>query len=210
MRVERDSRLNLIFIGRSGSGKGTQADLMEKFLKNRDGEGSVFRVYPGKHFRRLISNYPNTETGKFLDAKMVKAGNKSPDFLTAWVWAQEFIFNVKPNQHVIFDGTPRTLIEAKILDELLDFYERKNVKPILIGLSPEEAKKRLLLRGREDDTERQIKNRLLFYEKHVVPVIRYYRYEKNKNKLFIINGNIGEPELIHEKVLKAIGLVGFE
>jgi len=205
VRKIRDSRLNLIFIGRSGSGKGTQAELMKKFLEEHHGEGSVFSIYPGEHFRQLILNHPIIETSKFLDEKMVKAGNKSPDFLTIWIWAQELIFNLKANQHLVFDGSPRTLLEAKILDEVFDFFDRKEVKPVLIDTSPEEAKKRMLKRGRKDDSEEQIHNRLAYYEKHVIPVIEYYLNESG-NKLTMIDGNSRDPILIHKNILQVLDL----
>ncbi len=70
----------------------------------------------------------------------MKGGNKAPDFIAIWAWAKELIYSAKPNQHIIFDGSPRTPLEAKALDEALEFYERKNVKPILIDVSQEEAR----------------------------------------------------------------------
>ncbi len=203
-RKIKDSRLNLIFIGKSGAGKGTQAGLMKEFLEKRDNEGSVFYIYTGEHLRSLIKNNPDLETSKLVDEKVMKGGNKAPDFIAIWAWAKELIYSAKPFQHIIFDGSPRTPLEVKALDEALEFYERKNVKPILIDVSPEEARLRMLKRGRKDDTEKQIKNRLAYYEKYVVPAIEYYRNE-SKNGLIVIDGNSHDIIAIHINILVALG-----
>lgn len=203
-RKIRDSRLNLIFIGRSGAGKGTQAGLMKEFLEKRDGKESVFYIYTGEHLRALIKNNPDLETSKFVDEKVMKGGNKAPDFMAIWVWAKELIYNAGTNQHIIFDGSPRTPLEAKALDEALEFYERKNVRPIFLNVTSKEARERMLKRDRKDDTEEQIKNRLAYYEKYVAPAVEYYRYE-SKNKLFVINGNSHNIAVIHRDILAALG-----
>ncbi len=144
---------------------------MKEFLEKRDGKGSVFYLSTGEHMRNLIKERPELEISIFLDKKIMATGEKAPDFLTVWVWAKELIYNAKSNQHIIFDGTPRTLLEAKVLDEAFEFYERKNVKPILVDVSPEEVRKRMLERRRSDDTEEQIKHRVAYYERLVVPAV---------------------------------------
>ncbi len=197
--------LNFVLIGRSGSGKGTQAELVKEFLEKRDGKGTVFYLSTGEHMRTLIKERPELETSEFLDKKIMALGNKAPDFLTIWIWAKELIYNIKSNQHIIFDGTPRTLLEARTLDEALEFYERENVKPILVDISPEEARERLLKRGRGDDAEEQIRNRLAYYEKRVAPAVEYYRKE-SKNKLIVVDGNSHDVNLIHRNILVAAGL----
>ena len=200
-----DLRLNLVFIGRSGSGKGTQATLMKEFLEKRDGNGSVFYVYAGEIFRTLIKNQPRLEVSALLDAKVMKKGDKAPDFSAIWAWGNEFIYRLNKDQHIIVDGSPRTILEAKALDECLEFLDRENVFPILVGVSAEEVKQRMLLRGRQDDNEEQIKNRIFYYEKYVVPAIEYYSHE-SKNKLIVIDGNPHDVNLIHHSLLKALNL----
>lgn len=198
-----DSRLNLIFIGRSGCGKGTQAGLMREYLEKRDGKGSILYINTGEHLRNL-TKMPMFETGKLVNKKVMEAGNKAPDFLAIWIWAKELIYSAKSHQHIIFDGCPRTPLEAKAMDEALEFYERKNVKPILLDVSPEEVRERLLKRGRGDDTEEQIRNRLAYYEKRVVLAVEYYRKE-SKNKLIVVDANLHDIIVIHKNILAALG-----
>ncbi len=177
---------------------------MKEFLEKRDGKGSVFYLSTGEHMRNLIKERPELEISIFLDKKIMATGEKAPDFLTVWVWAKELIYNAKSNQHIIFDGTPRTLLEAKVLDEAFEFYERKNVKPILVDVSPEEVRKRMLERRRSDDTEEQIKHRVAYYERLVVPAVEYYRKESS-NKLIQVDGNPHDVNLIYENILKELG-----
>lgn len=200
-----DSRINLIFIGRSGSGKGTQATLMREFLEKRDGPNSVFYMYTGEHLRKLISEKPELAISHFLDVKVMDAGQKAPDFTAIWAWAKEFIYSLKSTQHLVVDGSPRTSLEAKALDEFFEFCERENVKPILVDVSADEVRDRMLKRKRKDDTEEQIKNRIAYYEKYVVPTLDYYR-DGSKNKLIEIDGNPHDVNLIHKNILKALNL----
>ncbi len=200
-----DSRLNLIFIGRSGSGKGTQAALMKEYLEKHDGNGSVFYVYTGEIFRTLIKNQPTLEVSMLLDTKVMKKGDKAPDFSAIWAWGNEFIYRLNKTQHIIVDGSPRTILEAKALDECLKFLDRENVFPILIDVSSKEVKARMLARKRADDTEEQIANRVAYYEKYVAPAVEYYSKE-SKNKLIVVDGNPHDVNLIHRNILKALNL----
>ncbi len=205
MDKTKDIRLNLIFIGRSGSGKGTQAALTKEYLEKRDGIGSVFYVYTGEIFRTLIKNQPTLEASMLLDTKVMEKGDKAPDFSAIWAWGNEFIYRLNKTQHIIVDGSPRTILEARALDECLKFFDRENVFPILVDVSAEEVRQRMLSRGRQDDTEEQIKNRIAYYGKYVAPAVEYYRSE-SKNKLIEIDGNPHDVNLIHKNILVSVGL----
>lgn len=196
--------INVIFIGRSGCGKGTQAELLQKYLEARDGAGSCFYVYTGDKFRNLIKR-EDIMTARFLKDKVIDQGAKAPDFLAVWAWGSRFVEEMEPARHVLMDGSPRTMFEAFLLDDAFEFYERKNVYPIFLDVLPEEVTRRLKLRGRADDTDPQIKNRLAFYDEYVVPAVEYYDL-KSKNKLIHIDGNSNDREEIHKNILKAIGI----
>ncbi len=194
--------LTFLFFGRSGCGKGTQAKLLQEYLEKKDRESNVLYVYVGDKMRELSGR--DSLTAKLAN-EILLAGEKEPDFLAIWAWSDELVEKLKQNTHLIIDGSPRTLLEAKILDEAFEFYERKNIKPILINVSSEEVMARMLDRKREDDTEEQIKNRLAYYEKYVAPAVEYYRNE-SKNKLIIVDGNPHDVNLIHVNILKALNL----
>lgn len=172
------------------------------YLKKRDGKNSVLYVYAGKKFRELSRRRSLTAQ---LTNRILSVGDKMPDFLAVWVWSNAMVEKMRENLHLVIDGSPRTALEAKALDDAFEFYKRKNVRPILIDVSPGEIRKRLFKRGRADDTAERIKHRLAYYKKYVAPAIKYYRKE-NKNKLIIVDGNPHDVNLIHKNILKAIGL----
>ncbi len=101
-----------IFIGRSGCGKGTQADLLKEYLeKNRS--NSVFYLESGARFREFISQ--NSFTAN-LSREIMKSGGLQPAFLAIHIWSHIMIEQMNEGKHLIIDGTPRLLDEAKILD----------------------------------------------------------------------------------------------
>lgn len=193
--------LNVVFLGRSGSGKGTQAELLFKKIESKSGAGSVFCFATGDCFRSIIKQ-SELLTGKLIDSKIIKMGAKGPDFFTIWCWSKEFIYNVKEDQHVILDGTPRTVLEAKVLDEMLEFYNRNNVFPVWLDVGYDWAYDRLMGRGRFDDIPETIKNRLAYYPKYVEPSIEYFKKE-SANKIIRINGE-QSIEDVHKDIMKAL------
>ena len=191
-----------LLFGRSGCGKGTQAKLLQEYLEKKDGPGSVLYIYVGDKMRELVQD--DSLTAKLAN-EILLAGEKIPDFLAIWAWANDLVRELKEKTHLIIDGSPRTALEAKALDDTFEFYKRENIKPVLIDVSPEEVAARLLGRGRSDDTKEQIRHRLAYYEKYVAPAVEYYRNE-SKNKLIVVDGNPHDVNLIHKNILAAAGL----
>lgn len=186
--------MTFLFIGRSGCGKGTQAKLLIDFLE-KNGKQSVFYVYVGDKIRELVKG--DSLTSKLAN-KLMLEGTKHPDFLAIWAWSQKLVDKLEKNTHLIFDGSPRTVLEAKILDETFEFYKRENIFPILLDVSYDWAKERLLARKRLDDTEERIKGRLEYFEKDVQPAIDYY-----SNRIIKINGE-QSIEDVHQEIMRKI------
>jgi len=100
--------INLILFGKPGSGKGTQAE----FVKNKY---DLIHISTGDLFRNNISN--NTELGLLAKSDMDK-GDLVPDEVTIKMLESEV--NNHPNaKGFIFDGLPRTTVQAEILDQFL-------------------------------------------------------------------------------------------
>lgn len=188
----------IILLSRSGGGKGTQA----RFLREHFGEEKTLYITTGDGFRELAKR-ADLLAGKYIQEKVLDVGEKAPDFSTIWIWANRMIYEFTPEiSVVIFDGTPRTRLEAQTLDEMLVFFEITNIKPLLLEVGREEAIQRLLKRGRADDTRERIERRLAYYERTVKPAIEYYQRE-SKNRLIIIDG-MPAPENVFEQIKKAL------
>jgi adenylate kinase len=189
-----------IFIGRSGAGKGTQIQLLIEKLKAKTTH-PVFHLEPGNSFRAFVAgdSYSSSKA-KELAAK----GELQPSFLTVWVWADLLVKNATGNEHMLFDGMPRRMSEAKILESALKFYEVEKPKVINIHVSDTWAVEKLLARGRADDTEESIKRRMHWYEKDVEDTIEYMKHN-SFYEFLSINGEQTIEE-VHAEICEKIGL----
>lgn len=191
--------LVFLLMGRSGCGKGTQAKLLIKYLRD-SGFGETIYVYTGEKLRNFA------EKGETLAArearKKMKEGGLLPSFLAVWLWSGALIEGIDENNNAVMDGSPRTLLEAMMTDDAMEFYGRKKVIPIFLETSEEWSTRRLLGRGRSDDSAESIKKRMAYFEKDVIPVIDYYEKE-SKHKLIRINGEQSVEE-VHKEILEKV------
>ena len=156
-------------MGGSGTGKGTQANLVEdKFLKNNE---KVLHIELGDQFREFLSM--TTFTADKAN-EIAKSGELQPEFLAIRLWANEFNLYYQPDKNLIIDGTPRTLREALVLESALKFYKIEQPIVIYLEASQEVLKKRMLSRGRTDDEMQKIDNRLAWFDKKVKPALEYF------------------------------------
>lgn len=191
--------LAIILMGRSGCGKGTQADLLMEYFK-KNGAEDILYVYTGDKIRRLIENgYSFTAE---LAKETISNGKLLPSFMSVSAWAEDFVKKIKKGTNLIIDGSPRKKSEAMMMDESFEFYGIDDVKPIFIETSPQWSKERLLERKRSDDTELAIKNRFDFFDKFVMPTIDYYEKE-SRNKLIRVNGENGMED-VHKEIVRKI------
>lgn len=188
-----------LFIGRSGCGKGTQAELLKKYLEEND-QRPVLYLYAGDKMRKLIDEEKSFTSQ--LAKEFMLLGDKSPDFLAVWAWSNDLVEKMEKETHLIVDGSPRTATEAIILDEAFKFYKREIVMPVVVDVSREWAKDKLLKRKRDDDTDETINHRLDYYEKYVKQAMDYYD-EQSKNKIIKINGE-QTIEQVHQEIIKKV------
>ena len=186
-----------IFIGRSGCGKGTQAELLVKFLLKKDPMREILHLETGKLFRDFIKN--STYTHK-LSSKIYDEGGLQPEFLTVNLWSAFFIQSMQENVHLVIDGTPRKYHEAQVLDSAMKFYNREKPYLLYLNVSRDWATERLKGRGRMDDNRSDIKARLDWFETDVVKAIGFYR--DNPDYHFLdISGERGVEE-VHEEIIQ--------
>ncbi len=191
-----------IFMGRSGSGKGTQAQLLMKLLKERDSQHNILYLQTGQEFREFITGTSDTQK---MSGQLMKIGKLQPEFLTVHMWAHILIEKYKTGDHIVCDGVARKYIEANALDSAFDFYGFKNPQVIYLAVDESEVYTRLSKRSRLDDAKDDIGRRMKWFEEDVMNAIEFYR--KNPTYSFHeINGQ--QPiEAVHADIVKELGLV---
>jgi len=173
-----------IFMGRSGCGKGTQAKLLIDELKKRDPVREVTYLESGEGFRELLAQDTHTS---LLAKDIMDRGALQPAFLAIHIWSHLFIKNMKGDEHMVIDGTPRKLNEARIFADALRFYKRPEPAVLHVNVSRAWSRERLLSRGRGDDKSANIEGRLDWFDSAVVPAIEYFRDEADM-RVIDING----------------------
>ncbi len=190
----------IIFVGRSGCGKGTQSDLLHKYINTEDKENHlIFYMETGARFREFIER--DNFTSK-IAKEVAMSGERQPDFLAVWMWSNIIIENFTENEHLIIDGTPRSLAEARVLDSAIKFYKKQNSKVIYLNVGREWSETHLKRRGRADDINvEEVKKRLDWFEKDVVPAVEYF--QNNPDYQFLeINGE-QNADKVHFDVIQA-------
>jgi len=213
---DKQPKIILLF-GRSGCGKGTQAKLLKKeFGFEYLSSGDILRQ------RIKISDF----SGEKLK-KIVEKGKLIPSFLMFQIWTDEVnkIRDKKNWKGLIVDGAPRVLIEAKLMDQAFEWYGWKDIYPVLIDISRQEAFNRLTKRRickecghlipwvgefknlkrcdlcggelmvRSDDQPEAINARLDYYEKEVKQVIDYY---EQQDLLIKVDGEKTIEDVYHD------------
>lgn len=189
-----------VFIGRSGCGKGTQAKLLMEYLKENKSENPVFYLETGQTFRDLLTRGTYTsELAKAVNAK----GGLQPEFLAVWAWSHLFVENLRGDEHLVIDGTPRKAREAAVLDSAMKFYGRGRPYIIHVNVSAEWSRERMLARKRADDTNDDIEERLMWFETDVVPAIDFFREKSDEYHFLELNGESSIEE-VHKELISKI------
>jgi adenylate kinase family enzyme len=193
----------IVFFGKSGSGKGTQADLLIKTLREKDKSRETIYVETGQKFRNFVKSSPSYMAKRIYE--IMNAGKFLPPFIPIWMWTQFLIDEIKSgDEHMVFDGVCRQPEEGPILDGALQFLGREMPVIILLDVHEHEVTKRLLKRGRHDDTHEKIAERLRSFESGAMPSIRHFM--KSPHVRFVtINGD-QSIEAVHADILKAVGI----
>lgn len=129
----------IIFLGPPGSGKGTQAALLcKKFGYKYIGSGDLLRA------RTKIKDY----TGKKIKETIDKGKRvPTPVIFKMWMDKLELFKKNKNLKGFVIDGSPRTISEAEMLEQALEWYDwNKDKKIFFIDISPKEIINRLTKR----------------------------------------------------------------
>lgn len=196
-------KIAIIILGRPGSGKDTQAELLakkfglihiisskiiEKALKSKAKniklDGDIYNIEKERQ---------NIHSGALVNFNFVAALIKSE------------IRKKSKNGGLIFSASPRNLTEFKEeMPALEKIYDRNNIYFFNIAISPKEVYIRNLKRHRKDlpelDTRKVIKKRLEAFNRYTLPLIKLL---KNKKKIIDINGEQSIMK-IHLDILKIL------
>lgn len=192
---------SFIFIGRSGSGKGTQAALVMEYLKKHDPEHPPMSIETGAELRKFIKE-DSYVAG--VVRKVYESGGLMESFVPIYIWTDVMKKSYTGKEHLVFDGTPRKPLEAEALDRLFPFFGLDKPWVIYLDVGHDETTKRLIARGRPDDTAENMAKRLAWYETDVAPCIEFYRKDPHVN-LLEIDGH-GSIEEVHAEIVKRTGL----
>jgi adenylate kinase len=180
--------VRLVLLGPPGAGKGTQAAILsEKLGVPHISTGDLFRANIGQETPLGL------EAKKYLDAgdlvpseitnNMVKARVAEPDAANGF----------------LLDGFPRTVDQAQALEAILADLDTK-LDGVLSFVADEDiVVERMLARGRADDKEDVIRNRLRVYREETAPLLDYY-----KNDLLTVDA-LGEVDEVNSRALAALG-----
>ena len=181
--IEETTR-RIILMGGPGSGKSTYAEYITKRY-------TIPHIYPGGMLRKEVEQ--ETEIGKQVKDLLAK-GQFVPNEIVLKLIKDKV--EQSPNGYVL-DGWPRYMTQVRDMEEANIGYD----KVIFLDVSREEILKRLLARGRADDTEEIINNRIDLYNRETGPAVEYFR---GKPGFVEIKAEGGTIEDNANKIIKAI------
>jgi len=182
--------MQVIIFGPPGVGKGTQSLLIAKKL-------GLVHLSTGEILRDAVKK--GTRLG-LIAKETMDAGKLVSDEIMIGIIEEELAAGEMREKGFILDGFPRTLNQAVQLESIFDELEFGEVYIINLVVDEDEIIKRLLGRGRKDDSEDVIRHRLKVYEEQTAPIKDYF---SKKYKVINIHG-VGDIEAINDDIIKAL------
>jgi adenylate kinase len=180
--------VRLVLLGPPGAGKGTQAEKLAEKLQ-------IPHLSTGELFRQNINN--GTKLG--LEAKgYLDAGDLVPSELTNEL-VDDRLSNSDADGGFILDGYPRSVQQAKALHDMLERRGTRLDAVLEFRVAEDVLLERLKARGRADDTDEVILNRMKVYRDETAPLIEYYSSE-----LKTVDA-VGTVDEVFARALRALG-----
>lgn len=180
--------MRVVLLGPPGAGKGTQAQKLAEKL-------GIPQISTGELFRDNIEN--GTKLG--LEAKRyLDAGDLVPSDLTNQL-VDDRLDDPDTANGFILDGYPRSLEQAKALHEMLERRGTDIDAVVEFRVSQDELLQRLKARGRADDTDDVIINRMKVYRDETAPLLEYY-----SDELKTVDA-VGSMDEVFARALQALG-----
>ena len=177
-------QMRIVMLGGPGSGKSTYTEYLIRHFQ-------INHIYPGGMLRKEVEN--NTEIGQRVK-DIISKGQFVPNQIVLDLIKDKV--NKSPNGYVL-DGWPRYMQQVRDMEQSGIGYDFA----VFLDVSREEVLKRLLARGRADDTEEIINNRIDLYKRETGPVVEYFR---GKTGFIEINAEGDTPENTANRIIKRI------
>ncbi|MCG8583136.1 MAG: adenylate kinase [Pirellulales bacterium] len=171
----------LVFLGPPGAGKGTQSQRLIDYLGAK-------HVSTGDILREVVQS--GSEEGKEVE-QYLAAGKLVPDPCIIRIF-EHHLETLDHDDHILFDGFPRTRAQAEALAELLDQRGTPLSGAFYLKVETDELLRRLAGRGRKDDQVDVIRHRLEVFAEQTKPLIEHYR---DRGVLHVIDGIGTEDEV---------------
>jgi len=169
----------IILLGPPGSGKGTQANFIQKRL-------SIPHLSTGDILRKAIKD--RTELGITVEKIMANGELVSDEVVLNVI--RDRVIQDDCKSGFILDGYPRNIKQAKSLNIVLEEINKEINKIILLDVNFDSLKSRISSRNKEntaetraDDTSEVLIKRVEEYKKQTAPLENYYKNNKNFNKI---------------------------
>ena len=181
---EKLGRMRIVMLGGPGSGKSTYTEYLIKHF-------NITHIYPGGMLRKEVEK--DSEIGQQVKA-IIDRGEFVPNQIVLDLITKKV---EQSPQGYVLDGWPRYMQQVEDMEKAEIGYDYA----VFLDVSREEVMRRLLARGRADDTEEIIGNRIELYKKETGPVVEYMR----KRPGFIeVKAEGGTPEETANEIIRRI------
>ena len=181
---EKLGRMRIVMLGGPGSGKSTYTEYSIKHF-------NITHTYPGGMLRKEVEK--GTEIGKIAKS-IIDRGEFVPNQIVLDLIKKKV---EQSPQGYVLDGWPRYMQQVEDMEKNEIGYDYA----VFLDVSRDEVLRRLLARGRADDTEEIINNRIELYKKETGPVIEYMR---GRPGFLEIKAEGGTPEETANEIIRKI------
>ena len=181
---EKLGRMRIIMLGGPGSGKSTYTEYLIKHF-------NITHIYPGGMLRKEVEK--GSEIGQQVKS-IIDRGEFVPNQIVLDLITKKV---EQSPQGYVLDGWPRYMQQVEDMEKAEIGYDYA----VFLDVSRDEVLRRLLARGRADDTEEIINNRIELYKKETGPVVEYMR---NRPGFLEIKAEGGTPEETANEIIRKI------
>ena len=181
---EKLGRMRIVMLGGPGSGKSTYTEYLIKHF-------NITHIYPGGMLRKEVEK--GSEIGKIAKS-IIDRGEFVPNQIVLELIKKKV---EQSPQGYVLDGWPRYMQQVEDMEKNEIGYDYA----VFLDVSRDEVLRRLLARGRADDTEEIINNRIELYKKETGPVIEYMR---SRPGFLEIKAEGGTPEETANEIIRKI------